>query len=76
MAGNVWEWVTDGYVDSYYKNSPSSNPVGPDPEDVAVLRGGAWPFDGLHVRSAYRGKYDPAMTGDKFGFRCARSVSP
>jgi formylglycine-generating enzyme required for sulfatase activity len=76
MAGNVWEWTADWYSEPYYQNSPPSNPVGPDSGQSAVLRGGAWYFDDLHVRSASRGKHDPMLTGDEFGIRCVRSAAP
>lgn len=30
MAGNVWGWVSDWYLGTYYLNSPASNPLGPE----------------------------------------------
>jgi serine/threonine-protein kinase len=73
MAGNVWEWVADRYGETYYQNSPSSNPLGPDTGQFRVLRGGSWYFDVNIVRSAYRYKYLPTEWFNNFGFRCARS---
>jgi len=75
MAGNVWEWVKDWYDETYYRNSPSSNPLGPESGRFRVLRGGAWNYDGYYVRSSFRRSYYPAFTTDNsFGFRCARNV--
>jgi formylglycine-generating enzyme required for sulfatase activity len=74
MAGNVWEWVNDWYSGTYYQSSPSSNPLGPDPGQYRVLRGGSWYDDLNGVRSADRYGNSPAYTsGDLFGFRCSRS---
>jgi serine/threonine-protein kinase len=42
MAGNVWEWVEDWQRDTYYANSPTSNPLGPDSGVYRGLRGGSW----------------------------------
>ena len=42
MEGNVWEWVNDWYSDTYYKNSPSSNPLGPDSGQARLLCGGSF----------------------------------
>lgn len=72
-AGNVWEWVNDWYDEQYYKNSPSSNPSGPDSGTYRVLKGGSWKNPGYKTRSAYRYYYTPVVVGPDFGFRCARS---
>jgi serine/threonine-protein kinase len=76
MAGNASEWVSDWYDKSYYQNSPSTNPAGPDSGLIVILRGGAWSYDVLHVRSAYREKNDPTLTADRISFRCVRSAMP
>jgi len=59
MAGNVWEWVNDWFVDSYYQNSPLSNPMGPDAGGCEtcyprVLRGGSWYFRAGGGQSIFR----------------------
>ncbi len=74
MAGNVWEWTADLYSDTYYKNSPSENPLGPDSGDIRVLRGGSWYNYDFVARSASRVRSDPSGTSGVIGFRCARSL--
>jgi serine/threonine-protein kinase len=74
MAGNVWEWVNDWDSDTYYKSSPSSNPLGPDSGGIKVLRGGSWSVDVSFVRSAIRFGDVPSETYYDYGFRCARSL--
>jgi len=74
MAGNVWEWVNDWYGDTYYQRSPSSNPLGPDVGQYRVMRGGSWYDNSYIVRSAIRYWFDPAISDDISGFRCARSL--
>jgi formylglycine-generating enzyme required for sulfatase activity len=75
MAGNVWEWVADGFFETqnYYAISPVSNPKGPERSAYRVLRGGSWNLNYGYGRSAYRlwfGIYD---SYDGMGFRCALS---
>lgn len=73
MAGNVWEWVNDWYSETYYQDSPLSNPLGPDSGTYRVLRGGSWSNRVDDVRTTSRIKYDPMDTSNGTGFRCSRS---
>ncbi len=74
MAGNVWEWVADKFSDTYYRRSPSSNPVGPETGFQHILRGGSWYEVGIGSRSSVRRMYNPYKTDDISGFRCARDI--
>jgi formylglycine-generating enzyme required for sulfatase activity len=73
MAGTVWEWVNDWYSATYYQNSPSSNPPGPETGEFRVLRGGPWNGDPSFARSTDRFRISPALANNSWGFRCARS---
>lgn len=85
MAGNVWEWVFDYYLDDYYKQSPVVNPQGPASTfrgEARVFRGGAWDSAEQQVRVSKRGfgkafdkkNPDGAVTySSNLGFRCAMS---
>lgn len=75
MAGNVWEWVSDGYDPNYYAQAPATNPPGGTSANRRVVRGGAWGTDARAVRSANRFWAFPGRN-DTDGFRCALSASP
>lgn len=70
MAGNVWEWVADGYDPSYYADAPTTNPPGGTTANQRVVRGGAWGVDARAVRAANRFWAFPGRN-DTDGFRCA-----
>lgn len=76
MAGNVWEWVQDGYSETYYASSAALNPLGPDSGQNRVQRGGSWVIDDHYVRSAARYWAVPLSTYIYVGFRCAVSAAP
>lgn len=73
MTGNVFEWVSDWYSETYYKDSPADNPAGPAGNTFKVLRGGGWRSSPVFLRVAGR-SYDPDFNSSSdVGFRC---VSP
>jgi formylglycine-generating enzyme required for sulfatase activity len=76
LAGNVWEWVADWYSDTYYQNSPLSNPLGPDHGLNRVMRGGGFYYDAHGVRVFSRAMNGPDSTYFDIGFRCASEVAP
>lgn len=78
MAGNVWEWVSDGYGVDYYGMSERVNPAGVPISDLAIVRGGGFrtiDITGLdETRTTHRFPLDPQAASDDIGFRCAVSL--
>ena len=70
MSGNVQEWCNDLYSATYYANSPSENPPGPNVNnDEHILRGGCSLLSEEYSRTTRRNSAHHWVTYPDGGFR-------
>jgi formylglycine-generating enzyme required for sulfatase activity len=70
MLGNVWEWTHDWYDPSYYRQSPSVDPMGPPSGEHHSIRGGSWSMSPTTMHFYTRGHNNNRNFFR--GFRCTR----
>ena len=71
MAGNVFEWVSDWYGETYYKDAPTVNPTGPESGQYRSIRGSSFESDLTQAESAIRHFGAQVYHHYDLGFRCA-----
>ncbi len=69
MAGNVWEWVSSEYKLYPYKADDGREDL-TNVNNLKVLRGGSWIYDGSNVRAMFRLGNDTDNRDSNIGFRC------
>ena len=79
IHGNVWEWIQDGWISTFYgefKEKSAINPAGSFPPGLlGVFRGGSWNGPAFRCRSSDRGASAPSSRDLAVGFRISLPVN-
>jgi formylglycine-generating enzyme required for sulfatase activity len=74
IIGNVWEWVEDCYVMTYFEWQNNEMPQVRHGCDRRGVRGGSWSTLVARQRPEFRGRDPAELTTHIFGFRIARDL--
>ena len=75
LAGNVWEWTSDGYDWDLLKKQTAGQMYMPsDTKDLRSVRGGSYKSGPADLRTSNRLGMNPAARTDDIGFRCVRDA--
>jgi formylglycine-generating enzyme required for sulfatase activity len=84
LAGNVWEFILDGWSYNYYVKSPQENPLNGlkyytfnklcNVKSRRVIRGGSWGGAEINLRIRFRDSHPPQGAGNHVGFRCVKEA--
>ncbi len=69
LSGNISEWCSDWFSESYYQNSPKRDPQGPDSGTEKVHRGGSHKFNAFVCRNTHRHSFSKSIGNHNIGFR-------
>ncbi len=73
IIGNVFEWIEDGYSETYDGAPADGTPWQPPASSTKCLRGGSWRFKAAAATATFRGEGQPDDPGVGVGFRIART---
>lgn len=73
LAGNVWEWVLDAYVNPYPSPQTCNDCADLSHSVNRVLRGGSFASRASSLRTGLREVFSPTFRNDTIGWRCART---
>ena len=71
MSGNISEWCSDWYFNSYANNGVRVNPQGPASGVAKVYRGGSWDDKPMNCRVSKRFSMNPIFKNKLVGLRLA-----
>jgi len=71
LAGNVWEWMEDNYVEPYNTTAVTDPVILVSGSTSRCWRGGSWNYHQATLQSSIRFKDEENRGNDHFGFRVA-----
>lgn len=75
MTGNLYEWCSDYFSNTYYQESPKENPQGPSTGTSYVIRGGSYNSDKHALYNWFRNSIKKELTLNNVGFRLAMDAN-